>query len=216
MRKITAVLMCVSLLILTSGCATMDAKSKGAIAGAGIGALLGGVISKDDPAKGAMIGAALGAIAGAEIGRYLDKKNKTAKETATAYSYKPEKGTVVNVETVAMEPALVKPGGTSKLVINYALLTSDSEKVISVTETREIMSGGKTLKAIGPAVKQRDSGTYITEQEVTFPSNLPEGLYTLKGSVEAQGKTSIKETEFKVSKIETDSGCLYAINRVVP
>ena len=215
MRKIIATWLCISFVSFTSGCASMGATEKGALAGAGVGALIGGLVSKDDhPARGALIGAALGAIAGAVIGHYIDKKQKSAEETATVYGYEPEEGTVVNVEEVAMEPSVIRPGEASKLVINYAILSPDSERAIPVTEMREITTSGKSLKEIGPAVKKRNSGTYITEQEVTFPANLPEGLYTLKGTVKAEGKTSTKETDFRVAKIQDGSGYLYAINRV--
>ncbi len=214
MKKIIAILLCISLAGLTYSCANMSTKEKGALAGAGVGVLIGGLVSKDDPAKGALIGAALGAVAGAIIGHYIDKKQKSAEETATVYSYKSEDGMVVNVEEVAMEPSLIKPGEASKLVINYAILTPDSESAFPVTEIREITFSGKSLKEIGPVVKKRNSGTYITEQEVTFPANLPEGLYTLKGTVKAEGKTSTMETDFRVAKIPNGSGYLYAINRV--
>ena len=96
------------------------------------------------------------------------------------------------------------------------MLNSDSQKAISVTETRIILQGGKSIKTIGPEVKQRNSGTYKTEQEVTFPARIPGGIYSLKGTVTAQGKTSIRETNFRVAKIETEKGYLYTINRVVP
>ena len=214
MRKIIAIFLVISFLSFTSGCANMDSTGKSAIAGAGVGALIGGLVNRDDPAEAALIGAALGAIAGAVIGHYIDKKQKSAEETATVYNYKPKEGTVVNIEEVAMEPAVIRPGEASKLVINYAILTPDSGKAIPVTEMREIKSSGKSLKEIGPAVKERNSGTYITEQEVTFPANLHEGLYTLKGTVEAEGKTSTKETDFRVAKIQKESGYVYAINKV--
>ncbi|SPD73522.1 putative 17 kDa surface antigen [uncultured Desulfobacterium sp.] len=214
MKKIIATLLTVSFICFTSGCANMGATEKGAIVGAGVGAVVGGLVSKDHPAEGALIGAAVGAIAGAVIGHYIDKKQKSAEETATVYDYQPEEGTVVNIEEVAMEPAEIRPGEASRLVINYAILSPDAEKAIPVTEIREIKSSGKSLKEIGPAVKKRNSGTYITEQEVTFPANLPEGVYTLKGTVEAEGKTSTKETDFRVAKIKKGSEYLYAINMV--
>lgn len=214
MRKIIAILLVITFLSFTSGCANMDSTKKSAIAGAGVGALTGWLVSRDDPAKGALIGAALGAFAGAVIGHYIDKKQKSAEETAKVYSYKPEEGTVVNIEEVAMEPAEVRPGEASKLVINYAILSPEAKKEIPVTEIREIKSSGKLLKEIGPAIKKRNSGTYITEQEVTFPANLPEGFYTMKGTVEAEGRTSTKETDFRVAKIQKGSGYVYAINKV--
>lgn len=49
--------------------------AKGAVIGAGTGAVLGAVISKDNRARNAAIGAVLGAGGGYVIGRDLDKKD---------------------------------------------------------------------------------------------------------------------------------------------
>ena len=113
-----------------------------------------------------------------------------------------------------MEPATVKAGQPSKLVINYALLNSDPNRAIPTKESRQILNRDKPLKDIGTVSRNRNAGTYATEQEVTFPKDLPEATYTLKGSVEADGKTSSKQTNFQVVRIEGDSGVMYAFRRV--
>ncbi|HND99904.1 MAG TPA: OmpA family protein, partial [Plasticicumulans sp.] len=46
----------------------------GAVAGAALGALAGGLSGKHDKAKRALIGAGIGALAGAAVGSYLDKQ----------------------------------------------------------------------------------------------------------------------------------------------
>jgi len=57
-----------------SGCASMNAKSKGAVIGAGAGAVAGGVIGNQtgSTTRGAIIGAVLGGAAGAIIGHQMD------------------------------------------------------------------------------------------------------------------------------------------------
>lgn len=52
-----------------------SAKAKGAVIGAGTGAVSGAVINKRDRAKGAIIGGVLGAGAGTGVGAIIDKKN---------------------------------------------------------------------------------------------------------------------------------------------
>lgn len=61
-----------------TGCASMNAKTKGAIIGAGAGAAVGGVIGKQSgsTAKGAIIGAVVGGAAGAIIGHQMDQQAK--------------------------------------------------------------------------------------------------------------------------------------------
>jgi len=74
MKKIIAVIV---LTALISGCASWDNMSKtqkGAVIGAGSGALIGTAVSRD--AKGALIGGAAGAVGGGVIGHQMDKKDE--------------------------------------------------------------------------------------------------------------------------------------------
>jgi outer membrane protein OmpA-like peptidoglycan-associated protein len=63
---------------LLGGCASMNAKTKGAIIGAGAGAVAGGVIGNQtgSTTRGAIIGAVLGGAAGAIIGHQMDQQAK--------------------------------------------------------------------------------------------------------------------------------------------
>jgi uncharacterized protein YcfJ len=198
-------------LVLTVGCAELTSTQQGAIIGGGLGGVMGGLIDSKKPLRGALIGAAVGALAGAVIGHYVDKKEKSASETARDYNYRSAQGTVLKVKDVRMEPQVIKPGESSKLIINYAVLDSDPERAIAVTEKRELKSSDKVLKKIDPVVKKRNAGTYTTEQEVTFPANLPEGLYSLKGEVAAEGKKSSKESNFQVVKLPSGEKYVYAV-----
>jgi membrane protein involved in colicin uptake len=51
-------------------------KAKGAVIGAGVGAITGAAVSKDKKGKGALIGAGVGAAAGLGTGAVLDNKKK--------------------------------------------------------------------------------------------------------------------------------------------
>jgi hypothetical protein len=202
----TAIVLCVSVLGLFWSCAEIDGTQTGALIGAAAGGALGTKLYKDEPLVGAAIGAAAGALAGAVIGGYLDRRLKSAQDTAKTYQYEPSQGTVVQVEDVRMEPSVIRPGQKAKLVINYALLDSDPQPSVPVLETRQILSDGKSLKKIGPMTRNRNSGTYVTEQEVTFPKSIPVSMYTLNGTVEAGGRTSTKLASFRVSEVTGDSG----------
>jgi outer membrane protein OmpA-like peptidoglycan-associated protein len=65
-------------LALLSSCASMNAKTKGAMIGAGAGALAGGVIGNQtgSTTRGAIIGAVVGGAAGAIIGHQMDQQAK--------------------------------------------------------------------------------------------------------------------------------------------
>src|SRR6266850_5240464 len=69
-----------ALLALSSlnGCASMNAKTKGALIGAGAGAVAGGVVGNQtgSTTRGAIIGAVVGGAAGAIIGHQMDQQAK--------------------------------------------------------------------------------------------------------------------------------------------
>ncbi|NLI80246.1 MAG: hypothetical protein GX443_00960 [Deltaproteobacteria bacterium] len=220
MKRILSAVVCLILLVVTAG-STGAAQSRrgaglGAITGGAAGAILGGAIGGD--AKGALIGAAVGAavgaLAGAIIGNYLDRQERNAMQTAQVYDYQPSQGAMVRVEDVRVEPEVIVPGRPSKLVMTYAILERNPSRPLPVTERRQIISGQEMLKEIGPKTVDRVPGTYYSEQEVTFPKNLPRGHYAMKGVVEAAGKSSQQEAFFKVARIPTDSGYAYRLERI--
>jgi hypothetical protein len=219
MRKFIVIVLCAALLAFPYGCATMDNTQSGTLIGAGAGAALGSLIGglTGHDARSALIGGAIGlgvgALAGAIIGNYMDREVKNASQTAQAYNYQPREGTVVQVEDVRVEPEIIIPGEPTRLVMTYALLDPDSKKAIPVSESRQIASGQRMLREIGPKVTDRAPGTYSSKQEVTFPKDLPEGIYAMKGVVEAGGKTNSKETKFQVTKISSCSGYLYLVKK---
>src|SRR5688572_6556389 len=64
--------------LAASGCSTMSQRDRGAVIGAGTGAVIGGVIGNQtgSTARGAIIGAVLGGAAGAVIGHQMDQQAK--------------------------------------------------------------------------------------------------------------------------------------------
>jgi len=68
----------IALILLTGlgGCSETSRMQKGAVIGAGAGAVIGGIIgkSKDKTTEGVLIGTAVGGAAGAIIGRQMDKQ----------------------------------------------------------------------------------------------------------------------------------------------
>jgi outer membrane protein OmpA-like peptidoglycan-associated protein len=65
-------------LVVSSGCASLNKKERGAIIGGATGAAVGGMVGRANgsTAKGAIIGAAVGGAAGAVIGHQMDQQAK--------------------------------------------------------------------------------------------------------------------------------------------
>ena len=75
-RTVRAVVIAALTLASLSGCASMNAKTKGALIGAGAGAVAGGVIGNQtgSTTRGAIIGAVVGGAAGGIIGHQMDQQ----------------------------------------------------------------------------------------------------------------------------------------------
>ena len=69
-------------LVVSSGCASLNKKERGAIIGGATGAAVGGMVGRANgsTAKGAIIGAAVGGAAGAVIGHQMDQQAKEIKQ----------------------------------------------------------------------------------------------------------------------------------------
>jgi outer membrane protein OmpA-like peptidoglycan-associated protein len=75
-KKIIALCVILSLVLMGMGCAEWTRTQKGAAIGAGAGAVAGGMIghATGSTAVGVLLGAAIGGAAGAFIGNYMDKQ----------------------------------------------------------------------------------------------------------------------------------------------
>ena len=76
MKKLTAIVLVLSLSFALYGCSGWSRSQKGAAAGAAAGGAIGAAIGNQhgNTAMGAIIGAAIGGAAGAYIGNYMDKQ----------------------------------------------------------------------------------------------------------------------------------------------
>ncbi len=70
--KFLSMIVAVAMLVVLAGCSGMTKTQKGAVLGAGTGALAGQLIGGDT--TGTLIGAGVGGVAGALGGDYLEKK----------------------------------------------------------------------------------------------------------------------------------------------
>ncbi len=223
MKRVISLMLCMTLAAFFAGCAPQATNTErgagyGALTGAAVGGVLGQVIGRDTSSTliGMAVGAAAGAMVGAMIGHYMDRKERDAMETARVHDYQPAQGLLLKLEDVRVEPEVITPGKPSKLVMTYAVLQPEADRPIPVTERRQIISGQEMVKEIGPKTVDRVPGTYYSEQEVTFPRNLPEGTYAMKGVVEASGRTSQQDAYFRVAHVPSDSGYAYLIQKVEP
>ena len=121
-RRLIAVLVIVATgALAAAGCASTPRERKGAVIGAGTGAVAGGLIGRaaGSTAKGAIIGAAVGGAAGAIIGRRMDQQAaELEKEVPNAQVERVGEGILVTFDSGILydyDSAVVKPAARDNL-----------------------------------------------------------------------------------------------------
>jgi hypothetical protein len=183
--------------ILAAGCEyarTHDKTTKGAGVGAVAGAIGGALV---DGGEGALVGAFIGALAGGAIGAYMDHREKSAQETYEDYGYDPAAGTQLSLETVAVEPQTVAPGGTVEMSITYAVLTPRQDDVVRVTETRQVTLRGNKVMEV-PHEVLRPAGTFTSSQPLILPDDAEKGTYVVLITVQGGGQSTAQTATFTV------------------
>lgn len=125
LTRLSAVIVATGIILSSCGSTQrLNNKEKGAVIGAGGGAVVGGVIGKaagNNPALGAVIGAAVGGVAGAVIGNRMDKQAEEIKNEVPGVEVeRVGEGIVVNFD----EKILFKTGESSLSTNAYTSLNN--------------------------------------------------------------------------------------------
>lgn len=174
-----------SVLLLTSACATdpvtgerrMTQGGKGALAGGAGGALLGGLIGGN---TGALIGAGVGSITGGAVGGYMDRQERELR-AATA-------NTGIEVERVGDEIKLSLPAGISfdfnSAVVRPEMRTELQQVATVLTSYPSTVIGifGHTDNVGSEAVNQR-----LSEQRATSVAGTLQSFGVPQARMQTQG-----------------------------
>jgi hypothetical protein len=186
---------------LLNGCETIERAVKdnpstavGAGVGGGGGAIIGGLAGAT---KGAVIGGLAGALAGGVIGNLLDRQERTRVGTAETVAYTQEKGNLVRIEEVSLNPQAVRPGETVNVNIQYAIITPLGTDPVHVREVRQIYHQGDLVG--NPVVElERLDGTYWSTLPIKLPVSAAPGRYDVVVGVEMNGTLDRWESRFTV------------------
>ncbi len=146
MKKISAVSLCLAIMLTLAGCAFMQTSQQkgtgsGALIGAAVGALAGQAIGSDTESTliGAGIGALLGGLAGNQIGAYMDRqeaelRSAIAASEATAISREQDilTATFKSELMFDFDSASLKPGGQTEIARVAAVLNKYPQTMLRV------------------------------------------------------------------------------------
>ena len=194
--------LCVSLLLFSLSCARVQdyvSENPRTAAGTGIGAaggaLLGGLVF--DSAGAAVAGGLLGALAGGAVGNALESKHEDYAATAKDYNFRSGQKPVVRIEDVDADPSRLTSRDTVHLVVRYALLPSDGNEKVKVTERWQITHNGKMVG--DPVITMtRTGGTWSSAVPLRLPSNADDGVYRARVEVHAAGTVDQGSTTFTI------------------
>ncbi|MFQ5898572.1 MAG: glycine zipper domain-containing protein [Candidatus Methylomirabilia bacterium] len=203
MKRLVAVTVFLAFVMVTlSGCAELQQAIRenpkavlGAAAGAAGGLLIGGLAFNSTTA--ALAGGLIGALGGGILGSIFERRERGYAETTKEYSYDPQQGTRVKVESVWVNPRQVRPGQTVNILVTYALLHPDPAQTIGVTERREITFDGQLVGDPVLHIKRR-AGTWSSAVQITLPKDARPGTYQTLVTVRAGSGQGASTTTFNV------------------
>jgi hypothetical protein len=147
--------------------------------------------------QGAVIGGFTGVLTGGVIGNVLDRQERTRAATAETIAYSGEKGDIVRIEAVSLNPQSIRPGETVDLNVQYAILTSGGTEPVRVREIRHIYYQGDLVG--NPVVQvERPNGTYWSTLPIKLPPSATPGRYEVVVGVEMNGMLDRWESRFTV------------------
>jgi outer membrane lipoprotein SlyB len=201
LRIVASFILLIGSVALLNGCETLERTIKdnprtaaGAGAGAAGGAVIGGLASGG---TGAVIGGLAGVLAGGVIGSVLDRQERTRAATAETMAYSVEKGNLVRIEEVSLNPQSIRPGETVNVNVQYAIITPGGRDPVRVREVRQIYYQGDLVG--NPVVEiERLDGTYWSTLPIKLPASATPGLYTVVVGVEMNGTLDRWESRFNV------------------
>jgi uncharacterized protein YcfJ len=200
-RTIVRLILLIGGVALLIGCESLERAIKDnprTAAGAGVGgaggALIGGLASGG---TGAIIGGLAGVLTGGVIGNVLDRQERGRAATAETLAYTADKGNIVRIEEVSLNPQAIRPGETLNVNVQYAIITRDGTAPVRVREIRQIYHQGELVGNPVVAVERTD-GTYWSTLPITLPPSATPGRYEVVAGVEMNGALDRWETRFTV------------------
>jgi outer membrane lipoprotein SlyB len=201
LRIIASLIFLVGGVALLNGCETVERTIKDnpkTAAGAGVGgaggALIGGLASGG---TGAVIGGLAGVLAGGVIGNLLDRQQRTRAATAETMAYTEEKGNLVRIEEVSLNPQSIRPGETVNVNVQYAIITQRGTEPVRVREIRHIYYQGDLVGNPVVAI-ERLNGTYWSTLPIKLPETATPGRYDVVVGVEMNGALDRWEARFTI------------------
>jgi len=163
---------------------------------AALGGALGALIYEDNRAKGALVGAGLGALACAIINASSKPTQPPAQVEANYRSAHqgslPDRPAVAGYETVYGPDAGYAPGGEVRIVSDISIVGGNRESVRELKEVVEILNPQDRREVLLRAEKLSDipaaGGGVQNTFRIRLPGNMNPGAYPVRNSLYVNGR----------------------------
>jgi hypothetical protein len=183
--------------LVVSGCQNMNSAGGGVSCNPGYGALLGGAlgaaVGENDRTKGALIGAGVGALACLAINAY-SAQTKTAQQAEDEYK-KQNKGKLPPADPVVQaydvnvgNNGQIHPGEKVQVISNMTVVQGAAQPVNEVKEVLTLAGPNGTKTAEKKANEKPGSGGYQNTFNLSFPSDVAPGAYPITTQLYVNGK----------------------------
>jgi YMGG-like Gly-zipper len=204
--------------LVVSGCQNMGGDAASAACNPGYGALIGGAlgaaIGDNDRTKGALIGAGVGALACMVINSY-SAQTKTAQQAEDEYKSQ-NKGKLPTAEPVVQNYDVnianggqVRAGEKVQVVSNMTVVQG-AQPVNEVKEVLTLAGPTGTKTAEKKANERPGSGGYQNTFNLSFPADVSPGEYPITTQLYVNGK-QVGERRQQLQIVATDNGPRFTI-----
>jgi outer membrane lipoprotein SlyB len=174
---------------------SVNRSRKSAVAGAIMGAVVGGLLARargQNVVQGAAAGAVVGGVSGYLVGRHRDKVFYSRDQAVQMAGYQPSDGYVMRIQDVRFDPETIKPGQSATLHIRYLVIGPDPHETIKINCYRGIKYQGSYMTGEQATLKVPNGGGVIeSTAEFTLPADAPAGTYAAEAMMEeAQGRVN--------------------------
>jgi hypothetical protein len=188
-----------------SSCATMyDGQLDqigGTIAGAAVGAILGGLIGGD--AESVLIGAAAGGLMGwstATVAHYEACQVRTSQEDRRMYGFTKSVSTpTIKIRQGTVEPNRVKAGQEVTVVTDYSIYLPNRSPNVPVQESYKLLRDGKEICTLPPQNKTLGNGGFTGKAAIPVPRGAKPGTYIIEHRTVTGSSYDVTTTSFIVS-----------------
>lgn len=202
MRKF-AVLIVMTVLLLTSCVQTQQGTSQGQMLGTGIGAIGGAIIGQalGNNTGATIIGTAIGAAVGYAVATQITSQTSQvydARQTQAMVPAAKRNEPVLEIRDTSISPSTQFQAGQDVTVRVTYIVFDENKTAVTVREKKTIWHKGNLVTVLEDEEAVRNNGTYESLISFKLPSEVEKGEYELRSDINTDFTSKATSVNFRV------------------